>query len=182
MIVWTLACAGPIRSTLLGSREKRLLELGLDRSRHYGRLDGMRRALLSDVIDEMIERGYLASSGGKYAVVRLGPRAKSALAGEPVLLRARATAPESGASRKTRSAPEGVDAGLFNMLRALRLRIAEKRGLPAYMIFNDATLRCMCAMKPQTREQLLDVPGVGEAKSRAYGDDFLRAITRWQKE
>lgn len=68
------------------------------------------------------------------------------------------------------------------MLRALRLRIAEKRGLPAYMIFNDATLRCMCAMKPQTREQLLDVPGVGEAKSRAYGDDFLRAITRWQKE
>ena len=50
------------------------------------------------------------------------------------------------------------------------------------MIFNDATLRCMCAMKPQTREQLLDVPGVGEAKSRAYGDDFLRAITRWQKE
>ena len=137
---------------------------------------------MSDVIDEMIERGYLASSGGKYAVVRLGPRAKAALAGEPVLLRARETAPESGASRKTRSAPEGVDAGLFNMLRALRLRIAEKRGLPAYMIFNDATLRCMCAMKPQTREQLLDVPGVGEAKSRAYGDDFLRAITRWQKE
>ena len=174
--------AGLIRSTLLGSREKRLLELGLDRSRHYGRLDGMRRALLTDVIDEMIERGYLASSGGKYAVVRLGPRAKSALAGEPVLLRARATAPESGASRKTRSAPEGVDAGLFNMLRALRLRIAEKRGLPAYMIFNDATLRYMCAMKPQTLEQLLDVPGVGEAKSRAYGDDFLRAITRWQKE
>ena len=67
------------------------------------------------------------------------------------------------------------------MLRALRLRIAEKRGLPAYMIFNDATLRNMCAMKPQTPEQLLDVPGVGEAKLRAYGDEFLRAIARWQE-
>ena len=67
-------------------------------------------------------------------------------------------------------------------LRALRLRIAEKRGLPAYMIFNDATLRNMCAMKPQTPEQLLAVPGVGEAKLRNYGGEFLRAIARWKKE
>ena len=65
---------------------------------------------------------------------------------------------------------------MFAALRALRLRIAEKRGVPAYMIFNDATLRSMCAAVPQTPEQLLAVPGVGEAKLRAYGDEFLRAI------
>ena len=50
------------------------------------------------------------------------------------------------------------------------------------MIFNDATLRNMCAMKPQTPEQLLAVPGVGEAKLRNYGGEFLRAIARWKKE
>ena len=48
------------------------------------------------------------------------------------------------------------------------------------MIFSDATLRAMCAMLPETSEQLLAVPGVGEAKLRAYGDDFLRAIARWK--
>ena len=142
-------------------------------------LQGTPRSLLSDVIDEMLERGYLASSGGKYAVIRLGPRAKQALGGEPVLLRAREEEAESAPKSKAAS-KNTTNADLFAALRALRLRIAEKRGVPAYMIFSDATLRAMCAMLPETSEQLLAVPGVGEAKLRAYGDDFLRAIARWK--
>ena len=168
-----------IRSVLLGSKEKRVGEMGLDRSPHYGALHGTPRSLLSDVIDEMLERGYLASSGGKYAVIRLGPRAKQALGGEPVLLRAREEEAESAPKSKAAS-KNTTNADLFAALRALRLRIAEKRGVPAYMIFSDATLRAMCAMLPETSEQLLAVPGVGEAKLRAYGDDFLRAIARWK--
>ena len=86
------------------------------------------------------------------------------------------------AQQRQLDAVEQQLAEAVDMLRALRLRIAEKRGLPAYMIFNDATLRNMCAMKPQTPEQLLAVPGVGEAKLRNYGGEFLRAIARWKKE
>ena len=67
------------------------------------------------------------------------------------------------------------------MISDLRLRIAEKRGVPAYMIFNDAALRAMCALRPRTKEEFLEVPGVGEAKLRAYGDDFLQAIAQWEK-
>ena len=170
-----------IASTLLGSREQRVQELGLDRSPHYGALRGMPRRALSDVIDEMIERGYLASSGGKYAVVRLGPRGRQALEGEPVLLRRRAAEPEEEApARRRKAAPPDVNGDLFAVLRALRLRIAEKRGVPAYMIFSDATLKHICALLPETPEQLLAVPGVGEAKLRAYGGDFLAAIARWR--
>ena len=167
-----------IRSTLLGSREQRLLAMGLDRSPHYGLLKGVPRALLRDVIDEMLERGYLASSGGKYAVVRLGAKAKEALEGAPVLLRVREAESEPAPRRQGAAS---ADDGLFAALRALRLRIAEKRGVPAYMIFNDSTLRAMCALRPQTPEQFLRVPGVGEAKLRAYGGDFLQAIARWEK-
>ena len=170
-----------IASTLLGSREQRVQELGLDRSPHYGALRGMPRRALSDVIDEMIERGYLASSGGKYAVVRLGPRGRQALEGEPVLLRRRAAEPEEDApARRRKAAPPDVNGDLFAVLRALRLRIAEKRGVPAYMIFSDATLKHICVLLPETPEQLLAVPGVGEAKLRAYGGDFLAAIARWR--
>ena len=46
------------------------------------------------------------------------------------------------------------------------------------MIFNDATLRSMCAALPQTPEQLLEIPGVSEGKLRAYGDAFLRVIAK----
>ena len=79
------------------------------------------------------------------------------------------------------AAMRDADAGLFAALRALRLRIAEKRGVPAYMIFNDAALRAMCALRPRTKEAFLEIPGVGEAKLRAYGDDFLQAIAQWEK-
>ena len=166
-----------ICSILLGSKERRVQETGLDRSPHYGALRGVQRQILSDVIDEMIERGYLASTGGKYAVVRLGARAQAALEGEGVLLRARE--PESARpARGLRAVPQSVDGDLFAALRAVRLRIAEKRGVPAYMIFNDATLRSMCAALPQTPEQLLEIPGVSEGKLRAYGDAFLRVIAK----
>ena len=166
-----------ICSILLGSKERRVQETGLDRSPHYGALRGVQRQILSDVIDEMIERGYLASTGGKYAVVRLGARAQAALEGEAVLLRAREPEP-ARLSRGLRAAPQSVDGDLFATLRAVRLRIAEKRGVPAYMIFNDATLRSMCAALPQTPEQLLEIPGVSEGKLRAYGDAFLRVIAK----
>ncbi len=169
-----------IRSTLLGSREQRLLAARLDRSPHYGALRGASRRELAETIDEMIERGYLASSGGKYAVVRLGPRAQEALAGEPVLLRAHAEEAEAPAPRKRTAARQGDNADLFGVLRALRQRIAERRGVPAYMVFSDATLRYMCAMLPETPAQFLRVPGVGEAKLRNYGDEFLAAIARWK--
>ena len=169
-----------ICSVLLGSREQRLLAMGLDTSAHYGALRGTPRALLADVIDELIERGYLASSGGKYAVVRLGPRAQEALSGDRVLLRVREQEP-SAPARGATATRGAVDAELFARLRALRMRIAEKRGVPAYMIFNDQTLRAMCEAMPETPEALLRLPGVGEAKLRNYGEDFLRVIRRWKE-
>ena len=98
------------------------------------------------------------------------------------MLRAREVAAQTSPASRAPQTLTGEETGLFDMLRALRLRIAEKRGLPAYMIFNDATLRNMCAMKPQTPGQLLAVPGVGEAKLRNYGSEFLRAIAHWKKE
>jgi len=68
---------------------------------------------------------------------------------------------------------------LFEELRALRRRLAGDRGLPAYMVFNDATLKQMATQKPATYEQLLAVNGVGAKKIETYGDDFLEAIRDW---
>ena len=73
------------------------------------------------------------------------------------MLRAREPEPARPAARPETPRRKALTA-LFAMLRAVRLRIAEKRGVPAYMIFNDATLRSMCAALPQTPEQLLEIP------------------------
>jgi len=68
---------------------------------------------------------------------------------------------------------------LFEVLRVLRRRLAAERQLPAYMVFNDATMKEMATKKPSTYNELLAISGVGAKKIETYGDDFLQAIRTW---
>lgn len=70
-----------------------------------------------------------------------------------------------------------VDAELFERLRVLRKRLADEAGVPAYIVFSDATLRAMAELRPTSHGELLGVPGVGPAKVERYGDAFLQVLT-----
>ena len=69
-----------------------------------------------------------------------------------------------------------ADEKLLAALYALRKRLAAKQKLPAYMVFNDSTLRQMALKKPLSVEELLNIPGVGEKKAARYGQEFLSVI------
>jgi len=80
-----------------------------------------------------------------------------------------------------RAAPTGGDAGaydrvLFEAFRVLRRSIAEERGVPPYLVFSDASLRDMARLRPRTRDELLEVKGVGEWKAETFGERFLLVI------
>ena len=90
-----------------------------------------------------------------------------------------------GAGRQPRVAPtsrEGTDAAElrnsadFERLRAVRSELAEARGVPAYVVFSDATLLAMLAARPTTEAEMLAVSGVGPTKLQAYGSAFLAAL------
>jgi ATP-dependent DNA helicase RecQ len=66
----------------------------------------------------------------------------------------------------------------FERLRELRLELARKAGVPAYVVFNDRTLKEMVARRPTTRDELLEVSGVGPAKLERWGDAFLAELAR----
>jgi ATP-dependent DNA helicase RecQ len=68
------------------------------------------------------------------------------------------------------------DARLFDQLRALRRRLAEQQGVPAFVVFSDATLQAMTAARPTDRQAMLRVSGVGPAKLERYGEAFLAVI------
>ena len=70
----------------------------------------------------------------------------------------------------------GVDAELFDVLRAVRLQLARARGVPPYVIFHDTTLRDMVQRRPKTVDDLHDIYGVGARKAADFGDAFLDAI------
>ncbi len=69
-------------------------------------------------------------------------------------------------------------AAIFERLRALRKELADARGIPAYVVFHDSTLREMAERCPLDRSQMLEVTGVGPVKFERYGDAFLEILNQ----
>jgi len=65
---------------------------------------------------------------------------------------------------------------LFQSLRELRKSIADRQGVPAYIVFSDKTLRAMAEGRPSTQQEFLAVSGVGPLKLERYGNAFLEAV------
>ncbi len=89
----------------------------------------------------------------------------------------------AGGKKKSRRAVDmpaltSTDQELFESLRTLRKEIADRQGVPAYIVFSDKVLQEMAVMKPATLDQMLDVSGVGPAKLERYGEAFLKALSQ----
>jgi ATP-dependent DNA helicase RecQ len=65
---------------------------------------------------------------------------------------------------------------LFDALRAMRAARAREQGVPAYVIFHDATLRAIAAQRPKTVDALGQISGVGVSKMQRYGGDVLSVV------
>lgn len=74
-----------------------------------------------------------------------------------------------------------VDEDLFQKLRAMRAELARRQGVPAFVVFTDATLRQMSILAPTDRAGLLQVSGVGEEKARRYGEEMLQVIREYRQ-
>lgn len=71
-----------------------------------------------------------------------------------------------------------LDPELFAMLKGLRKQMAQKLGVPGYVIFQDPSLEQMATMYPITFEELQQIQGVGAGKAKRYGKEFLELIKR----
>ena len=75
-----------------------------------------------------------------------------------------------------------VDQELLDVLKIVRQKFAKKRGVPAFVIFSDATLNDMCRKMPMTDDEFLSVSGVGANKLEKYGEEFLSLIREYVSE
>ena len=97
--------------------------------------------------------------------------------GDDLLAGAARPAPAATLSGIGAAADDGLrDSPLFERLRGVRKAIADERGVPAYVVFSDATLLAMVASRPQTDGEFLAVSGVGPTKLERYGPAFLEAL------
>lgn len=74
----------------------------------------------------------------------------------------------------------GGNEEVFELLRSWRRTVAKEEGHPAYLVFTDATLRAIAEALPESVEQLLSIPGVGQVKAGRYGEDLLSMLAQFR--
>ncbi len=128
------------------------------------------------VLRQLVVKGWLSVDHGAYGALKLTDAARPVLKGErEVWLREPARRREKE-KRRAVVAPAGVDATLFERLRAWRRKVAEEKGVPAYVILHDATLREIAAHKPRNLAELGEISGIGVRKLEAYGEEVLGVV------
>ena len=163
--------------TLHGSRDKRIGELGLDRISTYGIMAEESRSFINDVVNHLCTLGYIGKNT-EYGSIFMTELANDILFGGVTVtmkFKEERRVPKSDKSASV-SEKTVTDSGLYEHLRKLRMEIANEQGVPAYIIFTNATLADMTAKKPLDMQEFLCVSGVGEQKARAYGARFIKAI------
>jgi ATP-dependent DNA helicase RecQ len=168
--------ANMVIDTLRGSKNKKVLRVGLDKLPTYGICKESDRQLRT-IIDHLILSGYLVKTDGEYPLIKLGEHADEVLRGGVVVHMKVAKTELASAPEKQVVGLRPLDRRLFAVLRDIRLAIANEQNLPAFVIFHDSTLTDMCIKLPTTLEALLAVSGVGQIKAERYGKRFLDAIT-----
>ena len=157
---------------LRGSRDQRVLQLRLDKLPTYGLLAELPESAVRARVEYLEMEGYLKTDPDHGALL-LTPQAREVLfRGKTLTMPVRIEQEE----RAKAGALPPADADLFQALRATRAQIARRRGVPAYVVFSDATLADMARRAPRTMADFLEVSGVGQTKARQYGEAFLETI------
>ncbi len=170
-----------IVDVLLGADTERVRRWGHEKLTTYGLMKGTNRKSLTNMLYQIIDAGLLERSSDERPVLRLTEASWEVLRGQRNvrLLRAKEKVQTTRIENKSW---EKVDEGLFEALRILRRKLADQRGVPAYVLFNDATLRDMARLRPSTPEALLSVRGVGERKLADLGQRFIDEIVAYCRE
>ncbi|MDU5144031.1 MAG: DNA helicase RecQ [Paenibacillus dendritiformis] len=164
-----------VASVLKGSRNKKVIQYGFEKLPTHGEMRHLTEKAIADLIYVLIAEGYLQLSEGQYPVVRLLPPAAEVLKGQRQVTQRVAT------SLKPKAAG-AVDETIFEQLRLIRRELANKAGVPPYIVFNDSTLREMAERMPTTEAEMMLVKGVGEAKLQQFGEPFMAFFRQREEE
>jgi ATP-dependent DNA helicase RecQ len=141
----------------------------------YGIGGELKRTEWQAVGRELLRLGLVECAPGKFATLSLTPAGLEALRKRTSIVLTKQIEIVEKSGRSKRGAIE-CDEVLFERLRALRRQLADERGVPAYIIFSDVSLREMARNYPANSTEFRRIPGVGEQKLKDFGEAFLSDI------
>ena len=168
---------------LKGSQNAKVRRYGFENNSAFGMLGDFTLSEVRDMVRQCIDDGYLDQSDGKYPVVSLTADGRQALSGSRRIVQQKVVAadpvpelPKRQQKRRAGAIDEDALRPLFDTLRAVRLELAKDEHIPPFVIFSDATLWDMAALKPDNLDAMSQIKGVGSFKLHKYGRQFVGAI------
>ena len=160
---------------LRGADTEAIRQRGHNELSTYGIGGELKRAEWQTIGRELLRLGLVECAPGKFATLSLTPAGLEALRKRTSIV---LTKQIEIAEKETRRKPGAIecDEVLFKRLRALRRQLADQRGVPAYIIFSDVSLRQMARNYPTNSSEFRRVPGVGQQKLKDFADPFLNEI------
>ena len=163
---------------LRGSKNKKVLEWGLDKTSTYGIMQDYSSNAIKEMIMTLISKGYIHITADKFPVLKLTSKSQEILKGKARfyhkkdLLKAKLSKEEALTADEIN---KNFDKDLFNRLKEIRLNSTTK-GMPPYIVFHDSSLKEMATYLPQNQDEFLNIKGAGHKKYENYGKDFIGLI------
>ncbi|MEY3783965.1 MAG: to ATP-dependent helicase [Candidatus Parcubacteria bacterium] len=148
-------------------KEKEQVQYNLDQTVAYGNLTNCRRKFLLGYFNERYTETNCGNCDKCVAFAPLVPTKN-----------VRKTSPTKTSSTQVEAG--NYDGDLFQVLRQVRTNEAERMNVAPYIIFGDKSLREMALHKPQTKDEFLNINGVGSKKLTKFGKIFMKAIAEYE--
>ncbi|MCF1466141.1 DNA helicase RecQ [Agrobacterium vitis] len=174
---------GHVIDVLLGNENDKTVRFGHVDMPVFGAGKDLPLKTWQSVFRQLLAAGLLRVDHDAFGALKLEPEARAVFKREREVrfrkdrpTKGKAARTASPAAAKAKSALEGADMELFEALRAARMAIAKDLSVPPYVVFPDTTLIAFAMERPDSREALLGISGVGQSKLERYGDAFLEVI------
>ena len=180
-----------ILETLHGSRSEKVLRYRLNENSYYATATDISMDRLRQIVKQLLAKGYLNQTDDEYGLLKLTERSYDiTVKGEQIMLKLpkekepvtveRSVQLETKSSIGRRAASNNPQ--LYELLRSLRNETAKNMKVPAYVVFTDKTLQEMSTYLPVTRDEMLEISGVAQAKYEKYGELFMNVIREYKEQ
>jgi len=174
--------SGHLIDVLRGKTTDRVTQYQHDKLSTFGIGADMSDVQWRALLRQLVASGAVVVDAGMYKTLQLGEPARALLRDQAqVWQRVASTSASKGAASRTTNKTDDTDLDVhaqpvFTALKAWRAEVARSHDLPAYVIFNNNTLKALAQLRPSDADELVGVPGIGSKKLEAYGDQVLRVI------
>ena len=138
------------------------------------------------LLRQVLVTGLLKKDIETYGIIKVTPAGEEYLAAPTSFMMTEDHVYDSESKDNIVTAQKGgggsTDEQLMKMLKDLRKKVAKRKDVPPFVVFQDPSLEDMATKYPVTKEELANIHGVGEGKAKKFGKDFIELIARYVEE